>query len=68
MTTSATGRPASVAALNVATGGVLYDCRKSHAGKDVLASSSPSTLHVPPDLTSLSMSCSTTLSAHMGRR
>jgi len=38
------------AALNVVTGEVLYDCRKRHTGKDVLAFFKLIDLHVPRDL------------------
>lgn len=38
------------AALNVATGEVLSDCRKTHTGKDVLAFFRLIDLHVPRDL------------------
>jgi transposase len=38
------------AALNVATGEVLYDCRTQHTGKDVLAFFKLIDLHVPRDL------------------
>jgi hypothetical protein len=38
------------AALNVATGEVLYDCRKRHTGKDVLAFFRLIDLHVPREL------------------
>ncbi len=38
------------AALNVATGEVLYDCRKRHTGRDVLAFFKLIDLHVPRDL------------------
>jgi hypothetical protein len=38
------------AALNVATGEVLYDCRKSHEGTDVLAFFKLIDLHVPRGL------------------
>ncbi|HEX2064173.1 MAG TPA: IS630 family transposase, partial [Acidimicrobiales bacterium] len=37
------------AALNVVTGEVLYDCRKQHTGKDVLAFFKLIDLHVPKD-------------------
>ncbi len=37
------------AALNVVTGEVLYDCRKHHTGKDVLAFFKLIDLHVPRD-------------------
>ncbi len=38
------------AALNVATGEVLYDTRRRHTGKDVLAFFKWIDIHVPPDL------------------
>jgi transposase len=38
------------AALNVATGEVLHDCRKAHTGADVLAFFKLIDLHVPRDL------------------
>lgn len=52
------------AALNVATGEVLYDCRKRHTGKDVLAFFKLIDLHVPPDLEVHVVLDN--LSAHMG--
>ena len=52
------------AALNVATGEVLYDCRKRHTGKDVLAFFKLIDLHVPPDLAVHVVLDN--LSAHMG--
>src|SRR6266508_985398 len=52
------------AALNVATGEVLYDCRKQHKGTDVLAFFKLIDLHVPRDLeVHLVLD---NLSAHMG--
>ena len=41
------------AALSVATGEVLHDCRKAHTGADVLAFFKLIDLHVPRDLESL---------------
>jgi transposase len=38
------------AALNVGTGEVIYDCKKSHTGKDVLTFFKLIDLHVPKDL------------------
>ena len=52
------------AALNVATGEVLYDCRKRHTGKDVLAFFRLIDLHVPRDLEVHVVLDN--LSAHMG--
>ena len=52
------------AALNVATGEVLYDCRKRHTGKDVLAFFKLIDLHVPRDLDIHVVLDN--LSAHMG--
>jgi transposase len=52
------------AALNVATGEVLYDCRKKHTGKDVLAFFKLIDLHVPADLEVHVVLDN--LSAHMG--
>jgi transposase len=52
------------AALNVATGEVLYDCRKSHKGTDVLAFFKLIDLHVPRDLEVHVVLDN--LSAHMG--
>jgi transposase len=52
------------AALNVATGEVLYDCRKHHTGADVLAFFKLIDLHVPRDLEVHVVLDN--LSAHMG--
>jgi transposase len=52
------------AALNVATGEVLYDCRKHHRGADVLAFFRLIDLHVPRDLEVHVVLDN--LSAHMG--
>jgi transposase len=52
------------AALNVATGEVLYDCRKHHKGADVLAFLKLIDLHVPRDLEVHVVLDN--LSAHMG--
>jgi transposase len=52
------------AALNVATGEVLYDCRKRHTGSDVLAFFKLIDLHVPRDLEVHVVLDN--LSAHMG--
>jgi len=52
------------AALNVATGEVLYDCRKQHTGKDVLAFFRLIDLHVPRHLEVHVVLDN--LSAHMG--
>lgn len=52
------------AALNVATGEVLYDCRRRHTGKDVLAFFRLIDLHVPRDLEVHVVLDN--LSAHMG--
>lgn len=52
------------AALNVATGEVLYDCRKRHTGADVLAFFKMIDLHVPRDLEVHVVLDN--LSAHMG--
>jgi len=52
------------AALNVATGEVLYDCRKRHTAKDVLAFFKLIDLHVPADLEVHVVLDN--LSAHMG--
>jgi len=52
------------AALNVATGEVLYDCRKTHTGADVLAFFKLIDLHVPADLEVHVVLDN--LSAHMG--
>ena len=52
------------AALNVATGEVLYDCRRHHTGKDVLAFFKLIDLHVPRDLAVHVVLDN--LSAHMG--
>jgi transposase len=52
------------AALNVATGEVLYDCRRRHTGKDVLAFFKLIDLHVPGDLQVHVVLDN--LSAHMG--
>jgi transposase len=52
------------AALNVATGEVLYDCRKTHTGADVLAFFKLIDLHVPRDLEVHIVLDN--LSAHMG--
>ena len=52
------------AALNVVTGEVLYDCRKRHTGKDVLAFFKLIDLHVPRDLAVHVVLDN--LSAHMG--
>ena len=52
------------AAMNVATGEVLYDCRKRHTGKDVLAFFKLIDLYVPNDLEVHVVLDS--LSAHMG--
>ena len=52
------------AAMNVATGEVLYDCRKRHTGKDVLAFFKLMDLHVPQDLEVHVVLDN--LSAHMG--
>ncbi|HSH61330.1 MAG TPA: IS630 family transposase [Acidimicrobiales bacterium] len=52
------------AALNVATGEVLYDCRKRHTGKDVLAFFKLIDLHVAADLEIHVVLDN--LSAHMG--
>jgi transposase len=52
------------AAMNVATGEVLYDCRPHHTGKDVLAFFRLIDLHVPRDLEVHVVLDN--LSAHMG--
>jgi transposase len=52
------------AALNVATGEVLHDCKKSHTTKDVLAFFKLIDLHVPADLAVHVVLDN--LSAHMG--
>jgi transposase len=52
------------AALNVATGEVLHDCRKAHTGADVLAFFKLIDLHVPRDLEVHVVLDN--LSAHMG--
>ncbi len=52
------------AAMNVATGEVLYDCRPHHTGKDVLAFFRLIDLHVPADLAVHVVLDN--LSAHMG--
>jgi transposase len=52
------------AALNVATGEVLYDCRKTHTGADVLAFFKLIDLHVPGNLEVHVVLDN--LSAHMG--
>jgi len=52
------------AALNVATGEVLYDCRKSHTSADVLRFFKHIDLHVEPDLDIHVVI--DTLSAHLG--
>ena len=64
MTTSATGTTDLFAALNVATGEVLYDCREHHTGKDVLQFFKLINLHVARNLDIHVVLDN--LSAHMG--
>ena len=52
------------AAMNIATGKVIYDCRPRHTGADVLAFFKLIDLHVPKDLAAHVVLDN--LSAHMG--